>query len=278
MIINILPNNYSKLDLSNQYELSFNDLIDSIFNDPNYIHSDSKDSSSMLIPYNYDIVPKERFDTAINVYLICLDIEHSKTISQVENSLKNSNLSFILYTTWSHSNNDHRFRVLLPLKNPIKFSTFYSEIMKNSLKRIFPFNDCNTVKACGFYLPSNNSPDYYYSYNIANDFAFEDFPKFKQIILEEKRKFENKPKDNFKETTLYKVVKSQRISQFATKYLMTNYNKTKGNGDSNLSLFKALLASKNNPLVTQDIINKAKREGWSDKEIQYKLNKIANIK
>ena len=59
-------------------------------------------------------------------------------------------------------------------------------------------------------------------------------------------------------------------------YLNTNYPKLKGNGDSSISLFKALRCcikyNDNNTLRL--VINKAVREHWSKKEIQRMIDNI----
>ena len=59
-------------------------------------------------------------------------------------------------------------------------------------------------------------------------------------------------------------------------YLNTNYPKLKGNGDSSISLFKALRCciKYNDKVTLKEIINKAFREHWSKKEIQRMIENI----
>ena len=59
-------------------------------------------------------------------------------------------------------------------------------------------------------------------------------------------------------------------------YLNTNYPKLKGNGDSSISLFKAIRCciKYNDKVTLKEIINKAFREHWSKKEIQRMIENI----
>ena len=59
-------------------------------------------------------------------------------------------------------------------------------------------------------------------------------------------------------------------------YLNTNYPKLKGNGDSSISLFKAIRCciKYNDKVTLKEIINKAFREHWTTKELERMIRNI----
>lgn len=63
-------------------------------------------------------------------------------------------------------------------------------------------------------------------------------------------------------------------------YLETSYPKLNGNGDSSISLFKAILCciKYNDEDTLQAVLNKARFEHWSEKELEQKINSARRMK
>ena len=61
-----------------------------------------------------------------------------------------------------------------------------------------------------------------------------------------------------------------------THYLETSYPKINGNGDSSISLFKAILCCMKfkDEETLQTVLNKARNEHWSEAEINHKIEHV----
>lgn len=94
---------------------------------------------------------------------ICLDFDKWNLDAALNNSFIKQHASFI-YTTCSHSEEQHRFRVVFELEKPIKKADQYKKLMKGLLKK-FPDDD-SAVTNPVFMASGNNNAKTYRFFNI----------------------------------------------------------------------------------------------------------------
>jgi len=279
MIMNILKNCFDNDCTNKQFELSFEDIIQMI---QNPIVTDNKQKVAYIFPFqlNPESDYKRSANNVLKLDVIMLDYDSGIEYDSVNLLFKKLNVTFFQYTSHSHQlKGKDKFRIILPLKQPMDKTIFTSPIWRKECTKLFGNYDENAFKISGFYGPSypthTNGKYYRCDYVINNNlFEFDEsfvkvinskinLEKFKQNRFRKKKKESN----SFNSCYNHPTVKS---------YLNTTYNKRTGNGDSNANLFNALFITvvNNDELTKEKIIQKAKNEGWSDSEIRHKIKYI----
>ncbi|MFA5300289.1 MAG: hypothetical protein WC389_19050 [Lutibacter sp.] len=247
----------------------FNDLIELV---KNPVQS-TKDASGLLLPYaliDNDAYPiKDNFKTYEAIFL---DVENTVDIKYVENKLKG--IQHVLYTSYSHSPDNHRFRVILPVKEPLAFDEFDTQAVKQTLYQLFPYTDNHTFDARGFHEPVI-TPDYYSCHCDGKLFDFY-HSGFRKMVRDNAIKINTaKPIIIPIKTTKPKSAKpkSARNRIKVTQYMNAVFPNKNGNGNSNKWLFVAIcccIGCHDNQTLA-DVTRKARLEGWTEKEINYKI-------
>ena len=200
----------------------------------------------------------------------CLDVDPNWLGLDFDDNIKIDNIRarlrkyrYILYTTSSHTEEHHKFRVFLWCKNPMGLSR---ENWRVSVYREFNEQDrqaCDKTRL--FYLPKKTS-NYYFDIHDGIQFELKriELPKDTRTIIS---RHENK--------SCRKRCRDVYNSPEVQYYLNTSYNSMTGNGDSNTALYNAIvkcLANGDEGTLNCYVIPKAELERWSSKEIEYKIS------
>jgi Zn ribbon nucleic-acid-binding protein len=104
--------------------------------------------------------------------MIILEFDHSVSIQDVEN--RASKYTYALHTTSNHTNQSHRFRLMLPLDKDYPDELWRSRYVKIAMLGLFPGLDatCFVNYQCIPALP-NNPQDYYCSFNNGIRFGYD---------------------------------------------------------------------------------------------------------
>lgn len=292
-----------------QFEIDFNDLIDMVENPYPINEYTEKADLPYLIPFSHTFHlegnPWEELETdskdnevskifrsyasseyASKLELLFIDVdnkgEYKISMEEITNELRTNEIRFVLYSSFSHTPQHERFRVVLPLKETIRIDLFTSFPFKNALLKYMPFIDKETLKYVGYFSPADTKY-YYHDYSdIGSDFSFND-EDFQKIYKEEVDKFNSSgtiPIGIKKQMRRKSGWNSSRRNVFNTKYkdrveqyLSSRYIRDRGNGDSNNGLFNSIFAciSVDDEKTLEEIIQKAKMENWSDSDIRKKI-------
>lgn len=185
---------------------------------------------------------------------------------------------YILYTSFSHTKEHNKFRVIMfgnyetPL-NEDEQSIILNECFRNADRTTFQPNRI-------FYMPAHKEgAEYEYKLNFGKQ-----FPLYNNVIsllvhrrALDRAKEEAQCREYEKFHREKKDINCMNCPSVKT-YLNTNYPNTTGNGDSNLNLYKAICCCiKYGDYNTLETVKaKAKREHWTDKEIEHKINDAKN--
>lgn len=123
-------------------------LKESKSKDDSYLISEGY-SDSELYSRNYSSQSKDSFRY---VDSIILDIDDGITIEEFTEQYKE--YDFLLYTTWSHTNDHHKFRVIIPLSETIEIYGKCNLFVK-AKRRLFPKQDMD-CSLC-YFAPSSSS-------------------------------------------------------------------------------------------------------------------------
>lgn len=95
-------------------------------------------------------------DNVSKIHFLTLDYDSGIKISDVTTKL--NKYSYLLYTTFSHKHEHHKFRLIIPLTEPVTVADFSARKLK--LKEIFDGVDSASFSVSqGFYMPSVSSTD-----------------------------------------------------------------------------------------------------------------------
>lgn len=98
-------------------------------------------------------------ENLLEIWGIVLDVDKKKTIAQVQDEL--IDLEYVLYTTFRHTHEAHRFRVVIPFSRPLDPESMQLRI--SDIKSVFPDVDQSSFsQAQSFYFHSGPVP---YSYH-----------------------------------------------------------------------------------------------------------------
>lgn len=202
-----------------------------------------------------------------------IDYDNGYTIEQFEEDYKD--YFYLLYTSFSHTNEHHKFRVIMfgNWENPMNVDTqniILSECFRNADKTTLQPNRL-------FYLPAHkpNSP-YVYKQHYGKQFPLDNtvvrYLITKQQVDRAKELEQDKAWADYTHTKDHNGM----CREYSTvkHYLETSYPNITGNGDSSISLFKAIrccLKYGDNQTL-DDVLFKARNEHWTQKELDHKIN------
>ena len=87
----------------------------------------------------------------VEIYGIVLDFDKNVTLEEA--MTKYANYEYVIYTTWRHTLENHRFRMVIPFSRPLKAEDI--ELRKESIKEVFPDIDPASVSVSqSFYFHS----------------------------------------------------------------------------------------------------------------------------
>lgn len=187
---------------------------------------------------------------------------------------------YILYTSFSHTSEHNKFRVIMfgnyecPLTDDEQ-SSILSECFRNADHTTFQSNRI-------FYMPAHKEgAEYIYKFHNGKQ-----FPLYNDVIstLSWRKRFdrekEEKRANQFVEYHRTKKDMDCMNCNSVKNYLNASYPNSKGNGDSNLNLYKAICCCvKYDDMKTLQVVKeKAKREHWSEKELEQKIKSARRMK
>lgn len=186
MIVQIIKDRYqTEVNQNyNEQDLTFEDLIE-IVKSPSV--SDTKNNTGCLVPFdmhysedNIELVQSNAYSYTMLIF----DSDIGYTIEEFIEQFKE--YQFVLFTTFSHTEDQHRFKAFFPLKQPLKIDTLRTKFFKSWMQKKYPFNDEGVLKFFKCYLPNCKSLDTYrYHINEGRQYHFDDF---KDEILKSKEK------------------------------------------------------------------------------------------
>lgn len=295
MKITILPNVKTRnIIISNEFddlmdnqigiqgELSYDDLYGIIKNPLSREIIKNKEDSIYLIPFSHNFngcsQSYSNSSNALYLELLIIDVDNGIKYDEVKNNLILNNLQFAMYTSFSHTPDHHKFRVLLPMTKKIKFKDFRTELFRETLKRVFPFIDVNTLQYIGYYYPvkTEHYQCYFNDNECCKPFSFEN-DCVQKLMVEEHEKLNESPISKelkkVNKPIISKFKSPQNKNGHINEYLSKPFLKKSGNGDSNRLLYNSMclcILKKDDKSLTE-IISKAKSEGWNDNEINQKI-------
>lgn len=199
-----------------------------------------------------------------------LDYDSGYTIEEFCEEYKD--YFFMLYTSFSHTKEHHKFRVIMygnheaPLNDDEQYAIL-SECFRNADRTTLQPNRI-------FYKPAHKAgAEYRFKFNVGKQ-----FPLYNEAItfLVTKRRVD-KAKEEAQDRAFATYHRKKRDVDCLNcpsvkNYLNTSYPNTTGNGDSNLNLYKAIFCcikyGDDNALAVVE--NKAKSEHWTTSELRQK--------
>jgi len=266
---------------STQYENSEVDLDVFIKMADNPIVNENKNTAPYILPWEVLDTGNKTIENAGNYNMIMIDYDDGVNINDMLSFLTSKNYNYLLYTTHSHKPEHHKFRVFIPLKQSIPGSLHRNRLawrcFKDNFINSFPECDKSSFNRSGFYLPNHKKGCEYLTYNYTKGESFMLDFTFMKSMIKENIKIERKERM----LSLMNEDKKLSVKNSLTvrTYLDGVYMSDRGNGCSNLQLYKALYACvKNNDEHTLEVvIDKAISEKWTRNDIQYKINQIRGI-
>lgn len=132
---------------------------------------------------NYEIIPntiRRCKANAEGVWGLVLDYDGKSSIDETFSDL--SGFEYVLYTTFRHTPQQNKFRVILPFRQAVAPEVFKRK--KSSLSKTFPAVDhASFSESQSFYFHSGNNPDIAISYWASGEFL--DLDCFEDEIVEE---------------------------------------------------------------------------------------------
>lgn len=107
-------------------------------------------------------------DNFISATGFVIDIDDGMTIQEAEKILTQHNLNYALITSKSHSDELHKFHVLLPFSRKVYTVENYKAIASRIKEEMFPVLDINTMDAARFMFGSNITSIYSDNFNGKN--------------------------------------------------------------------------------------------------------------
>lgn len=216
-----------------------------------------------------------REDSFTHQSVIMIDCDNNKgapnadIIKEFQEEFKD--YEYVLWETSSSTQTKPKFRAVFPLSEAIA----WSKANKKAIQQLFAkYQD---EAASWFYLPTIDKLGTFVRHEgvafdagcikslVANIELQEQVANAQRILHQE---LHPKSNDNDSDAHVENLKKKPNVSY----YLSTPFNKMKGNGDSDSSLYKALSTARNSVRVTNEILNKARMEGWTESQLQHKLN------
>jgi hypothetical protein len=212
MKISIFNRVTSKVPL--ELDVDFNGLVE-LFEDAASKTTPTKEDNELWSPGVYLNVKHRGKNNVSFTDVIGLDSDAFGTnIFNVMYELQSTNINYIVYTSYSHTDQHHKFRVVLPLSSKITNATDYKSVfdacnrwLKNVAPSGFDAQCCDISRI--FYFPTinphNGTCDVYYNKNNNNldwELLLNTFPPPSPILLPPAKK----ALDNIRRGLLTKVV------------------------------------------------------------------------
>ena len=200
---------------------------------------------------------------------LALDVDDNMKITDFMTQF--ADYDYILYTSFNHTAEHHKFRVLLHYCG-LDYSLLganLDEIKSNwhfTLETMFPWADKNAMDMTrAFYLPAAR-PEYFYHINETGKKFY--LPMMKRPILKTEG-YDGIIAKHYKNNTTIDAHKKKNVEY----YLSTSFNKINGNGNSNTSLYNAICTclACHDDSTLEEVIRKARNEKWSESEIRTKI-------
>ena len=151
-------------------------------------------------------------------------------------------------------------------------SSILSECFRNADQTTFQPNRI-------FYMPAHKEgAEYIYKFHNGKQ-----FPLYNDVIstLSWRKRFDREKEEiRAKQFANYHTTKDCMKCTSVKNYLNASYPNSKGNGDSNINLYKAICCciKYDDHKTLQVVKEKAKREHWTDKEIEQKIKSARKMK
>ncbi len=203
----------------------------------------------------------------ISAIVFDIDGKDANTNITIEEFKINFPFNCVIYTTTSHTETSHSFRVIVPLYGTVIESV--SDVLFKAIEWKYgnccQFDKSQFAKTRLFKLPYNNAK----IEMVTNK------TEFLTVVCDLIDDYElNNPikpsiEKNFNDEDVCDVSKNEKV----VKYLETSYFMKHGNGDSNNSLYVAICVciKANDELTLDAVLYKARLDGWSERELQQKL-------
>ena len=235
--------------------------------------TEKKNGTVYIMPYKFssEVALKENCESQTALFL---DIDGTATIPDVIADLERLGLIYFLYTTFSHTAEKHKFRVIVPYSKPVPKEIFDDAKYKEELMAMFPYNDRATLKVQGFFAPNIATIGNYSSTFDGYIFRYRD-GKFldSEAIMKRSRGFQ----------MLRKIIYDHQMSIIKhggnynmesndhVVYFLNTPFPTKG-GD--LPSFKAICAcvAGGDDRTLHKVLAKMRLENWNERQIQHKID------
>lgn len=213
-------------------------------------------------------LPLFSFCVSGKVYACVLDIENGTPLFKVLEALKN--FSYFAYFSASSELEKQRFRVVIPLSEPID-SDVYSYCKDRLHKAFGEIADRHTFEPTRFFFMPSELTGSFQEENIlySNEGSSLDFMKTTGFNAADKLQMYAKQfKKN--EADYRDVSEDERIEY----YLSTDFPLMKGNGDSASSLYTAICVclAHGDEETLDRVLDKARSENWSEKELKRNIS------
>lgn len=111
--------------------LTFDELIDYL--DVDDVHQDKYHNGLFIIGDMSN--PYRNNDNVINRHALCIDFDNVPDGQALINQIKQLKFSYIIYSTFNHTKENYRFRLIIPLSEPIdkKYYRYAIEVIEDGL-------------------------------------------------------------------------------------------------------------------------------------------------
>jgi hypothetical protein len=284
MIITIVKKWYDNIVFKvNEIETGYNDIINMACN-PELVND--KPNTPYILPFSHNFNNKSsvpRISSSAKSYeLIILDVDKGYSIKTISDYLNNNNLQYVIYTSFSSTPEVEKFRVMIPTNRALTMEEYNHPVFRRAFKKLFYWNDENTVKYQGYCYPIKTK---YYQvvYNESDnavpfDWGDETFTKLIKDEWKSYLEYQKKTNDKKPITNLQPHPNAAENRHYVTRYLNTPFPSKNGNTNSNKWLYVAICCCVgcNDMDTLTKVKHKARLEGWSDKEIEQKIQSANN--
>ena len=273
MILNVCTGTFSR-DIN---KLEISDFKEVIKNPSNV----KKEEADFWFPYNFES-DKALKSSATEMTHLLLDVDKDSNALIVKVIKELKPFEYYLYTSKSATKANMKFRVILPLSEPIPMRLLKeTSIWKKFIMAKFPYHDEDVARRFGgFYLP--NKGEVYFS-NANKGTSIDILKEFKvfhmrQTMLNKSRerlKFNRGSNVDYTEEAKLEVCMNQPL----IKEYMNTYNSVKGKGNARDPQLYSALSSLLGMNACQEAWNEVAdhavmHNAWSRQEVLKKINTI----
>jgi hypothetical protein len=223
-------------------------------------------------------LPMFSFTMNDKVTAVVLDIENGITMKNFLKAI--DKLAYFAYWSRRSETNKQRFRVIIPLLEPIDAKVY--DYCKSRMMNVFDnIPDPHSFESKRFFFfPSDTVGDCHidnvirqqkgHSFDFMKTVNFTD-ADMKDMMEKERNKEESDEDDEFEGS----AEENEKVQY----YLETDFPYMTGNGDSASSFYTAICVCirYNDEDTLEKVLDKARSENWSEKEIDYNVNRARNF-